>query len=244
MALNSKRTGNIHNLSGSDKSKLQAKFDNAEHDIISSEPDDNPILASMLYTIQNLSEDIDSLRTFTDTELKGLINTNTAKTGISDSQATAITTNSNKTDGRYLYLPKTANFNADISSSAVYIPLSDGETEGSSTTRRTVFIAPCTGEVHKVHIRSNGSLLSSGRAVNLQVKAWAAADGRSSLTELESEDVNTVAGNTAMVATFSSSSRFTVGEQVHITMQLTDRAPTGAKNYYVTVVFKLDQNSM
>ena len=244
MALDSKRAGNIHSKSGSSKAKLQAKFDENYHDVISDNPDDNPILASLIYTIQNLSEDVDSLRTFTDSELKALINLNTAKTGISDSQATAITTNSSKTDGRYLYLPKTANFNADISGGAVYIPLSDGETEGSSTTRRTVFIAPCTGEVHKVHIRSNGSLLSSGRAVNLQVKAWAAADGRSSLTELESEDVNTVAGNTAMVATFSSSSRFTVGEQVHITMQLTDRAPTGAKNYYVTVVFKLDQNSM
>jgi len=152
-------------------------------------------------------------------------------------------TAANATNSQYLYLPKTANFNADISSGAVYIPLSDGETEGSSTTRRTVFIAPCTGSVHKVHIRSNGSLLSSGRAANLQVKAWAAPDGSSTLRELESEDVETVAGNTAMVATFSSAN-FTVGQQVHITMQLTDRVPTGAKNYYVTAVFKLDQNTM
>lgn len=261
MALNSKRAGNIHSKSGSSKAKLQAKFDENYHDVISDNPDDNPILASLIYTIQNLSEDIDSLRTFTDTELKGLINTNTAKTGIStaqanaitansaktgisDDQANAITTNSNKTDGRYLYLPKTANFNADISSGLVYVPLSDGETEGTSTTRRTVFISPCDGQVHKVHIRSNGSLLSSGRAATLQIKAWSAADGRSTLTELESENVETVAGNTAMVATFSSSSAFRVGEQVHISMQLTDRVPTGAKNYYVTVVFKLDQNSM
>ena len=77
----------------------------------------------------------------------------------------------------------------------------------------------------------------------VQVKAWAAPDGSSTLRELESEDVETVAGNTAMVATFSSAN-FTVGQQVHITMQLTDRVPTGAKNYYVTAVFKLDQNSM
>jgi hypothetical protein len=82
MALSGKKSGNIHNLSGSDKAKLQAKFDNAEHDIISSEPDDNPILASILYTIQNLSEDIDSLRTYTDSELKGLIATNTDATGV------------------------------------------------------------------------------------------------------------------------------------------------------------------
>jgi len=81
MALGGKKSGNIHSLSGSDKAKLQAKFDNAEHDIISSEPDDNPILASILYTIQNLSEDIDSLRTYTDSELKGLIATNTDATG-------------------------------------------------------------------------------------------------------------------------------------------------------------------
>ena len=82
MALGGKKSGNIHSLSGSDKAKLQAKFDNAEHDIISSEPDDNPILASILYTIQNLSEDIDSLRTYTDSELKGLIATNTDATGV------------------------------------------------------------------------------------------------------------------------------------------------------------------
>ena len=81
MALNSKKSGNIHNLSGSDKAKLQAKFDGAEHDIISTEPDDFPILASIMYTIQNLSEDIDALRTYTDSELKGLIATNTTATG-------------------------------------------------------------------------------------------------------------------------------------------------------------------
>jgi len=81
MALSDKKSGNIHNLSGSDKAKLQTKFDNAEHDIISSEPDDNPILASIMYTIQNLSEDIDALRSFTDTELKALITTNTTATG-------------------------------------------------------------------------------------------------------------------------------------------------------------------
>jgi len=82
MALSGKKSGNIHSLSGNDKLKLKAKFDNAEHDIISSEPDDNPILASIIYTIQNLSEDIDSLRTYTDSELKGLIATNTTATGV------------------------------------------------------------------------------------------------------------------------------------------------------------------
>lgn len=81
MALGGKKSGNIHNLSGSDKAKLQAKFDSSEHDIISTEPDDFPILASIMYTIQNLSEDIDALRSFTDTELKALITTNTTATG-------------------------------------------------------------------------------------------------------------------------------------------------------------------
>jgi len=81
MALSGKKSGNIHSLSGNDKLKLKAKFDNAEHDIISTEPDDNPILASIIYTVQNLSEDIDSLRDYTDTELKGLITTNTTATG-------------------------------------------------------------------------------------------------------------------------------------------------------------------
>jgi len=81
MALGGKKSGNIHNLSGSDKAKLQAKFDGAEHDIISTEPDDFPILASIMYTIQNLSEDIDSLRTFTDTELKNDITSRVSTSG-------------------------------------------------------------------------------------------------------------------------------------------------------------------
>ena len=80
MALAGKQSGNMHNLTGRNKAKLQTKFDGNFHDIILTEPDSNPILASILYTMQNLTEDIDHLRTYAGSELKGLVNTNTAKT--------------------------------------------------------------------------------------------------------------------------------------------------------------------
>jgi len=91
MALDSKRTGTIHNKSGSDKSKLQAKFDSGALAHSADYPDDFEQFAALLYAAQNLSEDVDSLRTYTGTELQGLIDTNTAKTGISTSQATLLT---------------------------------------------------------------------------------------------------------------------------------------------------------
>ena len=114
MALAGKKSGNMHNLSGSKKSKLQAKFDEDFHDAVVLDPDSNPILASILYTLQNVTEDIDHLRTYAGSELKGLVNSNTAKitfpgigttpskckagntTTISNTQANAITANTNK----------------------------------------------------------------------------------------------------------------------------------------------------
>ena len=114
MALAGKKSGNMHNLSGSNKAELKTKFDEDFHDAILLDPDSNPILASILYTMQNLTEDIDSLRSFTGSELKGLINSNTSKetfpgigttsstckagntTTISNTQANAITANTNK----------------------------------------------------------------------------------------------------------------------------------------------------
>tara|TARA_R110000824_G_scaffold217481_1_gene403975 strand:- start:272 stop:718 length:447 start_codon:yes stop_codon:yes gene_type:complete len=80
MALEGKKSGNMHNLTGSKKARLQAKFDEDFHDVVALDPESNPILASILYTLQNVTEDIDSLRTYTDSELKGLISTNTDKT--------------------------------------------------------------------------------------------------------------------------------------------------------------------
>ena len=117
MALEGKKSGNMHNLSGSKKAKLQAKFDEDFHDAVVLDPDSNPILASILYTLQNVTEDIDSLRTYTDSELKGLISTNTDKTNfpgigttsstckagdtitISESQSSAISNNTETING-------------------------------------------------------------------------------------------------------------------------------------------------
>jgi|13_taG_2_1085334.scaffolds.fasta_scaffold43037_2 hypothetical protein len=90
MALDSKKTGTIHGKSGGDKSKLQAKFDSGALAHSADYPDDFEQFAALLYAAQNLSEDVDSLRTYTGTELKGLIDTNTAKTGISTEQASLI----------------------------------------------------------------------------------------------------------------------------------------------------------
>ncbi len=91
MALDSKKTGTIHGKSGSDKSKLQAKFDSGALAHSADYPDDFEQFAALLYAAQNLSEDVDSLRTYTGTELKGLIDTNTAKTGVSTAQAGLLT---------------------------------------------------------------------------------------------------------------------------------------------------------
>lgn len=90
MALDSKKTGTIHGKSGGDKSKLQAKFDSGALAHSADYPDDFEQFAALLYAAQNLSEDVDSLRTYTGTELQGLIDTNTAKTGISTEQASLI----------------------------------------------------------------------------------------------------------------------------------------------------------
>ena len=260
MALNSKRAGNIHSKSGSSKAKLQAKFDENYHDVISDNPDDNPILASLIYTIQNLSEDVDSLRTFTDTELKGLINTNTAKTGISTAQANAITANSAKTgitsdqanaiisntakrDARYIYFPIVANFSGNINS-AQFLPLSDGETEGTnSLQRRNQFIAPCAGTLHKIFVRSNASLQSGGRGVTMTATLDKYASGDDSRATNASKAVTTGATSVTNTIDFSDNddAGFTAGTRLLVKLQ----APLNAtKNYYVTVVFKLDQSDL
>ena len=113
MALASKKTGTIHGKSGGDKTKLKAKFDGGALDILADNPDDFPQNAAFIYAMQNITEDIDELRTYVGTELKNLISTNTSKTPltvgtgsgnakagntttISDAQASAITANTAK----------------------------------------------------------------------------------------------------------------------------------------------------
>jgi hypothetical protein len=80
MALASKKTGTIHSKSSTDKTRLKNKFDGGALDHLADNPDDFPQNAAMIYAMQNITEDIDSLRTYVGTELRNLISTNTSKT--------------------------------------------------------------------------------------------------------------------------------------------------------------------
>jgi len=90
MALQSKRHAAVHNKTGSDLAKLKAKFDEGVHSsLVIDNPDDNPVLTSILYQMQKMQDELDYLRTE--------ISTNKDKTGITTSQANAITANTAKT---------------------------------------------------------------------------------------------------------------------------------------------------
>ena len=80
MALAGKKTGTIHGKSGGNKTKLQAKFDEGALDHLADNPDDFPQNAAFIYAMQNITEDLDALRTYAGSELRGAIATNTAKT--------------------------------------------------------------------------------------------------------------------------------------------------------------------
>ena len=168
---------------------------------------------------------------------------NTAKTGITTTQANAMTTNTAKRDARYIYFPVIANFSGNINSRQ-YVPLSDGETEGTSITgRRDNFVAPCAGEIVKVIIRSNASLLSSGRGVTLTGKLHNVTDRNSTVRSTSTTTTTTTSTNFKNILDFSEQEgrSFAEGDRLLVSLQ----APLNAtKNYYVTVVFKLDQNDI
>ncbi len=171
------------------------------------------------------------------------ITANTAKTGITTTQANAITANTAKRDARYIYFPVIANFSGNINSQQ-YVPLSDGETEGTSITgRRDNFVAPCAGEIVKVIIRSNASLLSSGRGVTLTGKLHNVTDRNSTVRSTSTTTTTTTSTNFKNILDFSEQEgrSFAEGDRLLVSLQ----APLNAtKNYYVTVVFKLDQNDI
>ena len=171
------------------------------------------------------------------------ITANSAKTGITTTQANAITANTAKRDARYIYFPVIANFSGNINSQQ-YVPLSDGETEGTSITgRRDNFVAPCAGEIVKVIIRSNASLLSSGRGVTLTGKLHNVTDRNSTVRSTSTTTTTTTSTNFKNILDFSGQEgrSFAEGDRLLVSLQ----APLNAtKNYYVTVVFKLDQNDI
>ncbi len=90
MALNDKRYGSVHNRTGDDKVRLKANYDQGHINTFADLADDgvNPEFGALIYMIQEMQEELDYLRTE--------IATNKNKTGVSTSQASAITANTAK----------------------------------------------------------------------------------------------------------------------------------------------------
>lgn len=85
MSLDTRRHEPIHNKTGDDLARIKANFDNGKHlDVLDFGPE-----AAIIYQIQKMQEELDYLRTE--------IALNKAKTGITSSQASAITANTAKT---------------------------------------------------------------------------------------------------------------------------------------------------
>ena len=164
-------------------------------------------------------------------------------TTISDSQSDAISANTNKRDARYIYFPVIANFSGNINT-AQFIPLSDGETEGTNAVqRRNNFIAPAAGTLHKVFVRSNASLQTGGKGVTLTGRLTKYGSGDDKTTTIGTATVTTGATAVTNTLDFSgvSNNSFVAGDRLLISLQASLNA---TKNYYVTAVFKLDQSSL
>jgi len=214
-------------------------------------------ISPALYAIQKLSEDIDELRRFVGSEITSIstsqanaITANTAKTGISTSQASAIIANTAKRDATNIYVPLVCNMlNADCTT-AQFVPFSDGITEGTSSTNpRNVFVAPANGTIKSIHVVSQNSLLNKGKGVPLVATFTKRTNGSSNLIPCAGASMITVAANTVMNGTFAALAKggtlaFSKGEQILVSLQLTGNVPTGSKNYYVTVIFQLDQTNL
>ena len=71
MALASKKSSAIHSKTGGDKTKLLKHFQSGSLDDISTNPDDDRHLASIIYQIGEIQEDIDELRRYVTNEATG-----------------------------------------------------------------------------------------------------------------------------------------------------------------------------
>jgi hypothetical protein len=89
MSLTNKKYSAIHNKTGSDKDLLKDEFDKGHINRIADNPEDDGVLSALVYQIQEMQEELDYLRT-------EILN-NKNKTGITSSQASAITANTAKT---------------------------------------------------------------------------------------------------------------------------------------------------
>ena len=71
MALASKKSSAIHSKTGGDKTNLLQHFQSGSLDDISTNPDDDRHLASIIYQIGEIQEDIDELRRYVTNEATG-----------------------------------------------------------------------------------------------------------------------------------------------------------------------------
>jgi hypothetical protein len=170
-------------------------------------------LAPALYAVQQVADDIEELR-------RHVVNDVT----------------------KWAYIPIVCNFYGDINTES-YVPFSDGETESTANSnRRNQFIAPFDGQFHKAIFRSNQSLLEKGRGVTLTVKSKKVNNNSSKVNDLETETVTTAPAENFMEVTFSSLSAFNKGDRLLMSMDLPG-TPAGNKNWFVTVIFKIDQTT-
>ena len=170
-------------------------------------------LAPALYAVQQVADDIEELR-------RHVVNDVT----------------------KWAYIPIVCNFYGDINTES-YVPFSDGETESTANSnRRNQFIAPFDGQFHKAIFRSNQSLLERGKGVTLTVKSKRVRNNSSKVNDLETETVTTAPAENFMEVTFSSSSAFNKGDRLLMSMDLPG-TPRGNKNWFVTVIFKIDQTT-
>ena len=235
-----KKTGgakDAKSITDSKELEIKAKFDNGDH-ILDEGMFEN--LAPALYAVQQVAEDIEEIRRFIVSEI----------TSITTSQADAIVANTAKRNATNIYFPLVCNMlNADCTT-AQFVPFSDGITEGTSTTNpRNVFVAPANGTIKSIHVVSQNSLLDKGKGVPLVATFAKRANGSSSLAPCATVTMSTVAANTVMNGTFVAAAKggtlaFSKGEQILVSLQLAGGVPTGNKNYYVTVVFQLDQSNL
>ena len=243
-----KRTGGSKDSKSIDDAKeleIKTKFESGSH-ITDQGMFEN--LAPALYAVQQVTEDVEELRRFVTADINRIstsqanaITANSAK--ISYTDQVAVAANTDKRSAKFIYIPIVCNFYGDLTTGEYHVPFSDGETESTSTTnRRNQFVAPCDGNFHKVIIRSNNSTLERGASTDLTIKSKKVAGGTASVTTLETKTIQTAAAETAMSTAFNSStSAFSEGDRLLLSLQLTQGAPRGSKSYFVTVVFRINQ---
>tara|TARA_R100000908_G_C3737832_1_gene135147 strand:+ start:92 stop:793 length:702 start_codon:yes stop_codon:yes gene_type:complete len=232
MALGSRKSEDIFNkktggdvdsktISSSKETEIKSSFDNGDH-ILDQGMFEN--LAPALYAVQQVADDIEEIRRYLSADVR---------------------------DAKDVYTPIVCNMLNANCTTAQYVPFSDGITEStSSTSPRNVFVAPCSGTIHKIIVSSQNSLLHGGRSVALLATFSKRVTGSSTLAEAASCTLTTAAANTAFEGTFAAGSikngttAFAKGDQILVSLDLTSDTPTGNKNYYVTVIFKLDQSNL